>query len=97
MTLEATRMTTQITQVIAWLMIQKAIAGGELAWSEATRPEHRLGGRAVCFDGAGTGNARLPETLRALLDRSHRLYVRVSRLHDQIGRASCTASVCQYV
>lgn len=84
MTLEATRMTTQITQVIAWLMVQKAIAEGELSWSEATRPEHRLGGRSVCFDNA-SGNAQLPDELRVLLERSHRLYVRVSRLDELVA------------
>ncbi|MFN4088219.1 MAG: DUF1465 family protein [Alphaproteobacteria bacterium] len=85
MTLEATRMTTQITQVIAWLMVQKAIAEGELAWSEATRPEHRLGGRSVCLDATGAANERLPESLRDLLDRSRRLYVRVSRLDELVA------------
>lgn len=84
MTLEATRMTTQITQVVAWLMVQKAVAQGELAWSEATRPEHRLGGRSVCLDNA-SGNARLPDDLRVLLERSHRLYVRVSRLDELVA------------
>lgn len=85
MTLESTRMTAQITQVVAWLMVQKAIAEGEMAWSEATRPEHRLGGRSVCLDRTGAGNSRLPESLRDLLDRSHRLYVRVSRLDELVA------------
>ena len=43
-----------------------------------------LGENALCMDSNGNDDARLPFELRALLRRSHGLYVRVARLDAMI-------------
>ena len=46
---ESMRMSSRIIHVIAWTLTQKAVAAGELARDEASDPEWRLGGEAVCL------------------------------------------------
>jgi len=84
--LETTRMTAMLTHVIAWLMVQKAAAAGEITRAAATAPENRLGGRSVCLDDSATQDERIPARLRELLSRCHRLYVRVSRLDQLVAQ-----------
>jgi len=43
--LEATRMTARLTNVMAWLLLQKAAAAREIEEQEPLKPENRLGGR----------------------------------------------------
>jgi regulator of CtrA degradation len=82
--LEATRMTARLTNVMAWLLLQKAAAAGEIEEQEPLKPENRLGGREACMDDAGVEDPDLPDRMRELLDRSHRMYVRVARLDDMM-------------
>ncbi len=80
---EAMRVTARLTQIMAWLFAQKAVFVGELTLAEAAREPYTLSGQEVCApDDPDHG---LPAKMVDLLDRSHRLYVRVSRL-DQLVR-----------
>ena len=45
---EAMRMTSRLTQVMAWLLVQRAVHAGEMTRDEARAPEYRLGGQSVC-------------------------------------------------
>jgi regulator of CtrA degradation len=81
--MEVTRLTTILTQVMAWLLVQKAITMGEIDALEAARPAYRLGGQSICLF-EGTGARGLPERIRGLGARARRLYVRVQRL-DQMA------------
>ena len=85
---EAMRVTSRLTQVMAWLMMQRAVQEGEITADEALADQNRLSGEDVCLDiSFGQDNA-LPRGLRSLLDRSFHLYVRISRIEEQIlGRA----------
>lgn len=85
---EMTRVTARLTQIMAWLLIQRAVHAGEVTPEEALREEHRLGGHAVCLDDSFEGHRRIPPTLNRLMKRSRRLYVRVARLDDLAGRAA---------
>lgn len=67
-----------------WLLLQKAAAAGEIEEQESLKPANRLGGRYTCMDDAGIEDPELPNRMRALLDRSHRMYVRVARLDDMM-------------
>ena len=83
---ESLRVTSRLTQVMAWLLAQKAVHAGELTQEQGASDEYALAGGQVCTDPSGPDNEALPTGLRSLLDRSHRLYTRVSRLDDQVRR-----------
>lgn len=84
MSCEAMRVTSRLTQVMAWLLIQRAVHEGELEAAEALAEQHRLSGIDVCLDDSATRDENLPGGLRSLLDRSFNLYLRVSRLEQQM-------------
>lgn len=81
---EALRVTSRLTQVMAWLMVQRAVQQGELGLQEALEEHNRLSGAEVCLDERYSGEVCLPTRLRSLLNRSLSLYQRVSRLERQI-------------
>lgn len=86
MTCEALRVTSRLTQVMAWLMMQRAVHAGEIEVGEALADANRLSGGEVCLDETFTTDESLPGGLRSLLDRSFRLYTRVARLEEQMLR-----------
>ncbi len=77
---ESMRMTARMTQVVAWLLVQKAVHAGDLTREEAALPKYRLGGHEVCDDIEPLAVEPLPERLIELLTRSHRMYQRIARL-----------------
>jgi regulator of CtrA degradation len=81
----ALRMTSRLTQVMAWMMAQRAWLAGEMSPEQACGGQFSLGGEKVCVDGGGPEDERLPGGLRDLLERSHNMYMRVWRL-DQASR-----------
>jgi regulator of CtrA degradation len=85
---ETMRVTARLTQIMAWLLTQKAVHAGELSPRQAASEEHRLAGHAVCIKHDEADHIGLPIGLQALLARSHALYVRVSRLDDLVRRAA---------
>lgn len=85
---ESLRLTTRLTQVMAWLLTRKAVHAGELSADEAATARYALGGRKVCLDARGEAAAGVPEHLRDLLIRSRALYERVARLDNQARHAA---------
>ncbi|MGD9742878.1 MAG: DUF1465 family protein [Dongiaceae bacterium] len=79
---EAMRVTARLTQVLAWLLVQRAVAAGELSPVEAMLEQRRLGGRLVCAVEGPWQELGLPDVLQSLLSRSLALYNRVARLDD---------------
>lgn len=78
---ETMRLTSRLTQIMAWLLVQKAVHAGEMTRAEATAPEFRLAGKEVCEETMPpVEGATLQPRLVELLDRSHKLYERVARL-----------------
>jgi len=77
---ECLRMTARLTQVIAWLLVQKAVHAGELSREEAWARDRRLGGQKVCEPGRELKGAELPPALADLQRRTAELYARVARL-----------------
>lgn len=84
MSCEAMRVTSRLTQVMAWLMMQRAVHEGEVEVTEALSDNNRLSGAEVCLDDTFSEDETLPGGLRSLLDRSFRLYQRVVRLEAQM-------------
>ena len=77
---EAMRLTARLTQVVAWLLVQKAVHAGELTRQQAVQPRYRLGGQEVCEETHPLADDPLPDRLTDLMERSLRLYQRVARL-----------------
>jgi len=84
---ESLRITARLTQVMAWLLLQRAVHAGEVAAEAARAPEHRLGAQEICATTEAEEQAALPQRLRELLARSGELYQRVSRLDAGLDRA----------
>ncbi len=83
---ECMRVTSRLTQVMAWLLAQKAVHAGELTLEQVAGEDYALSGGDICSDPSGPENEDLPSGLRGLLERSHKLYMRVERL-DGLVRA----------
>lgn len=87
---EAMRLTARLSQVIAWLLVQKAVHAGEIGRAEARGATYRLGGQSVCRETEPVADAPLPERLVMLLERSYRLYERVERLDRMLDAEVAT-------
>ncbi len=85
---EAMRLTTRLTQIMAWLLAQRAVFAGEMGRAQAASDEFRLAADAVCLGEGDVAENVLPMRLRELLDQSRRLYVRVARLDELSRRAA---------
>ncbi len=81
---ESMRVTSRLTQAMAWLLAQKAVHAGELTIAQAASDDYALSGGDICIDPSGPDNEDLPAGLRSLLDRSHKLYARVARLDEMV-------------
>ena len=76
---ESLKVTTRIMHIVAWLLTQRAIESGEIAFRDGRRPERRLG---HAQDSDPDVVATLPESARRLVSASVDLYLRVKRLDD---------------
>jgi regulator of CtrA degradation len=83
---ETMRLTARLTHVMAWLLAQKAVHAGEITLAEAAAEPFALGGRTTCLTEHPGIAALGDDWLAGLLDRSLRLYVRVSRLDEMVRR-----------
>jgi regulator of CtrA degradation len=77
---EEMRLTARMTQVMAWLLVQRAVHAGEMTRSQAAAKQHRLSGQDACLSGPVAPEVELPARLNDLLSRSRNLYERVQRL-----------------
>lgn len=84
LTRETTRLTARLTTVMAWLLTRKAVLAGELTQAEAAKPPYLLERNKILADGDPAAYDNLPELLSELMERSHRLYVRVTRLDELV-------------
>ncbi len=84
---ETMRMTARLTQIMAWLLSQRAVHAGEISRMQALEDQQALTQVQVCMAQDEQAWRGLPQRLVSLLDKSHRLYVRVARL-DEMARRS---------
>jgi regulator of CtrA degradation len=83
---EAMRLTARLTHVMAWLLAQRAVHAGEITLEDSANEPYALGGQATCL-GETKGIERVGDDwLKELIDRSKRLYQRVSRLDEMVRR-----------
>ena len=81
---ETMRLTARLTQIMAWLLAQRAVHAGEMSQDEALGNHRALAELAICMEDEESVVA-MPQRLGNLLDRSRRLYQRVARL-DELAR-----------
>ncbi len=84
LTHELSRVTRLLTNVMAWLMVQKAVAAGEMTRAQgASDPAAQLD--FLYEDGASLEElGRLPLTARSLIDRARRIAALVRQLDGAI-------------
>jgi regulator of CtrA degradation len=82
---ESMRLTTRLMQIASWLLVQRAVAEGEMT-AEQARAEHskvKIGDPMI--PPAEHIVARLPERLRGLMAHSVRLQARIRHLEEQMS------------
>ena len=83
---ESMRVTARLTQVMAWLLVQKAVQAGEISREEASAEKFRLSAHAVCEQEKPVEDQPLPPRLTELMQLSLGLYERVARLDAMMDR-----------
>lgn len=89
---ETMRLTTRLTQVMAWLMVQQAVHAGEISRADAAQPRFRLSGQKVCAAQERFADAAVPPRLAELLEHSLSLYQRVARLDAMMVHSESASS-----
>jgi regulator of CtrA degradation len=82
---ETMRLTARLTEIMAWLLSQRAVHAGEMSQEEALSQHRALAELKVCVDGLDATETAMPRGLASLLERSRALYIRVARL-DELAR-----------
>lgn len=90
MTQETMRLTSRLTQIMAWLLAERAMQEGEIDEDEFIKDRYRLEGQAVCLKRAiDEMEDELPDGLNDLMERSYSLYRRIMRLDEKyVGDSS---------
>lgn len=83
---ETMRLTARMTQIMAWLLAQRAVHNGEISQTEALGKHEALADLEICMEGEAAPVSSLPRRVQTLLERSRRLYVRVARLDELVRR-----------
>jgi regulator of CtrA degradation len=79
---EISSMTRRLTEAMAWLLLQKAAAAGEISGDEARLRADGLLAPVDADRAATPGGPVLPIEVRGYIDRSRRLYDQVIRLRE---------------
>lgn len=82
---ESMRLTTRLMQIASWLLVQRAVAEGEIAPNEALKEKHRVRLNAQESASPIFDFDALPERLRELIGLSVRLHARIMHLDQLIA------------
>ena len=77
---ESMRLTTRLMQMASWLLLQRALASGELTPNDASREKHRINLGEIGRGHEIQGAEQLPDGLKAMVERSLRLLERIKTL-----------------
>lgn len=88
---ESMRLTTRLMQLASWLLLQRAIASGELTFDDAGREKRRINLADIGRGETIEGGDQIPEGLLALIDRSIRLLERVRTLDAMLVQSTSEA------
>ncbi len=83
---EKMRLTARLSEIMAWVMVRKAVASGEMTAEQAQSGEYHLSAHDVCLaDNRDKPNA-CSERLNGMLDRSRDIYSRVIKMDQMASR-----------
>ena len=83
---ESMRLTTRLMQIASWLLLQRAVADGEITADQAQVEKNRV--RMTAQDAAGVAEYEaLPPRLRELIGLGMRLHARILHLDGLISGA----------
>jgi regulator of CtrA degradation len=85
---ESMRLTTRLMQIASWLLVQRAVAEGEITAEQARTEKNRVRINDVASPTPAATLAQLPERLRALIDMSQRMQLRVQHLEATVAAES---------
>lgn len=83
---EMFRLTTRLSAMIAWLLIQKGVAVGEISAEQAHKDQNRLLGHSVCAESVHIMDVALPPILDRLLEKSRELFDQASKMDRMSAR-----------
>jgi regulator of CtrA degradation len=83
---ESMRLTTRLMQMASWLLLQRAIAAGEMSNEEAFKEKHRINLAEIGRGHDLKGAEQMPVGLKSLVDRSLRLLERIRTLDSMLSR-----------
>lgn len=81
---QSMRLSTRLMQLASWLLLQRAVAEGEMTPADARREGAKVDLQGPARDEEVEGT--LPEGLRALIGRSHALQHRIAQLDAALGQ-----------
>ncbi len=82
---ETLRITARLSQVMTWLLTEKAVQAGEIPPDQARGEGFSIYGGAFCEEEAATEDMdSLPKGLVDLLERTKLLYLRALRLEEML-------------
>lgn len=82
---ESMRLTTRLMQIASWLLVQRAVAEGELTSEQARNEKNRVRIGEAGSPTAGEAFLVLPERLRELVELSIRMQARIRLLESQVN------------
>ena len=85
---ESMRLTTRLMQIASWLLVQRAVAEGELTAEQARTEHNKVKISDPMAPPAESIVAQLPERLRDLMAHSFRLQERIRHLEGQMTGAA---------
>ena len=83
---ESMRLTTRLMQMASWLLLQRAIATGEMNHDEALKEKHRINLSEIGRGHDLKGGEQTPDGLMDLVERSLRLLERIKTLDSMLNR-----------
>ena len=83
---ESMRLTTRLMQMASWLLLQRAIATGEMNPDEALKEKHRINLSEIGRGHDLKGGEQTPDGLKSLVERSLRLLERIKTLDSMLNR-----------
>ena len=86
---ETLRVTARLSQVMTWLLTEKAVEKGEIPVDQARGDGFAIYGGSFCEENPSEEElSELPEGLRSLVARTGSLYQRALRLEEMLKRGS---------
>ncbi|HET7850075.1 MAG TPA: DUF1465 family protein [Pseudolabrys sp.] len=84
---ESMRLTTRLMQLASWLLLHRAVKEGEMSLDQANKEKLKV--KLSAADASDPHNLELlPEALRELIERSHKLQLSVRRLDATIHNSA---------